>query len=410
MSPLLLLFLQEPTNPAPAPVLDFRQAPVVAETNRIRLTPKIDGKIEEEEWDPLGTSGEVKTFLEWEPGVLHIAASGAMGKDLLVSIDPGSNGWLVGKNNLEARIGIRDGKPTIKLRILDATNVAGPTYREIDNLEIASKVAIGEDGTIEASIVDPGLDLLPEKGGKLAARVDVLAADAPSPASNEPRSLTQLDLQTFRAAALPAGLKTKVDFADVPAAPGGDVSLRFGFTGDAMPKRIAMRSEGLAKDFTSALELPFPGAGKKTVNIDYKTRIQPEATIGYRIARATITGADGVPAILQASYRIAPPLDLEIKEPHLKISDKDRSLKIGFQAKGNANRRITADTIITVPAPYRVLNGDDTQRIFLAEPRLPLGKSFGLFIPANSKGTVPVTFSMTIGKSKVEIVKYVTID
>src|SRR4051812_44034989 len=107
MSPLLLLFLQEPTNPpAPAPVLDMRQVPVVAEVSRIRLTPKIDGKLEEEEWDPLGESDAVKTFLQWEPGVLHIAASGAMGKDLVVSIDPGSNGWLVGKNNLEARIGM----------------------------------------------------------------------------------------------------------------------------------------------------------------------------------------------------------------------------------------------------------------------------------------------------------------
>ncbi len=410
MSPLLLLVLQQPTTPATPAPLDLRQAPVVAETNRIRLSPQIDGKIEDEEWDAFATSGDTKTFLQWEPGVIHIAASGAMGKDLLVSIDPDSDGWLVGKNNLEARIGLRDGKPTIKLRILDATNVAGPTYREIDNLEAPSKVAIGADGTIEVSIVDPGLDLLPEKGGKLSARVDVIPTDAPALPANEPRALTPLDLQTFRAAALPAGLKTKADFTDVPAVPGGDLSLRFGFSGDTMPKRIAMRSEGFAKDATSAFELPFPTAGKKGVNVEYKTKIQPEATTGYRIARATITGTDGVPAILQASYRIAPTVDIALKDKHLNISDKDRSIKVGFQIRGNSGRRISADTIISVPSPYRVLNGDDTQKILLAEPRLPLSKSFGLFIPTNSKGTVPVTFTLTLGKSKVEIVKYVTID
>jgi hypothetical protein len=408
MSPLLLLVLQQPTTPA-TPV-DLRQAPVVAETNRIRLTPRIDGKIEEEEWDALGTSGETKTYLQWEPGVLHIAASGAMGKDLLVSIDPGSDGWLVGKNNLEARIGLRDGKPTIKLRILDATNVSGPTYREIDNLEAPSKVAIGEDGTIEVSIVDPGLDLLPEKGGKLSARIDVVASDTPALLANEPRSLTQLDLQTFRAAALPAGLKAKADFTDVPVVPGGDLNLRFGFTGDAMPKRIAMRSEGFAKDVSSAFEIPFPTNGKKGVNVEYKTKIQSEALPGYRIARASITGADGIPAILQASFRIAPPLDIELKDTHLKISDKDRSIKVGFQARGNSRRRLAADAVISAPTPYRILNGDDTQKILLAEPRLPLSKSFGLFIPTGSKGTVPVTFTMTIGKNKVEVVKYITID
>ena len=404
MLPPLLLALQ---NPAP---LDLRSAPAIAETTRLQLTPKLDGRIEDEEWDPLGTSGDVKTFLQWEPGALHIAAAGAMGKDLLVSIDPGADGWLVGATNLEARIGQRDGKPFVKLRLLDATNVAGPTYRDVPNLETASTVAVGPDGTIEATIADPGLGLLPIKAGKLAARVDVIPAGDSSPVANEPRALSSLVLGDWRSSALPDGLKVNVDFNDISVVPGENAVVRFGFAGTPMPTRIAIRSEGLAREATSATELPFPKAGKRGVNVDYRTTVQPGASVGYRLARATLTGADGVAGVVQASYRVAPPVDIVFNETRLKPSDEDRSVRIAYQAFGNSRGRLSGRATLTVPGGYRVLNGDDSQKITLFEPRRGLPKSFVLFIPARSRGTVPIRFAMEINGKKFEVVRYLTID
>lgn len=409
MSPLFLLLFQDPT-PAPTPALDLRQAPVVAEVERIQLTPKIDGKIDEEEWDPLGSSGDAKTYFQWEPGAIHVAATGAVGKDLLVSVDPGGDGWLVGSNNLEVRIGLRDGKPVVKLRLLDATNVAGPTYRDIPNVEIASSAMISPDGTIEATIVDPGLGLLPLKGGKFAARVDVIATDAPSVGANEPRMLAPLKLDQERAAALPGGLKTKIDFNDIPVVPGDGLSIRFSFNGEPMPKRIALRTEGLGREATSASEMPFVDNGKKSARIDYKTQVQPGATLGYRIARATLTDADGVPSIVQASYRISAPADVELRETRLRKSDKDRSLKMGYTIFGNARRLQEGKVSISVPEGFRILNGDDEQNLKRFEPRLGLPKSFGLFVPANSTGTVPIKFAFELDKKKFEVVRYVTVD
>ncbi len=406
MSPLLLLALQ---TPAPS-TIDLRQPPIIAETTRLELTPRLDGRIEEEEWDPLGTSGDVKTYFQWEPGALHVAAAAAMGKDLLVSIDPGADGWLVGATNLEARIGQRDGKPFIKLRILDATNVAGPVYREIPNLEAASSAAIGADGTIEATIADPGLGLLPTKGGKLAVRVDVVAATDASPAANEPRALASLLLSDSRTTALPGALKSKVDFNDIATIPGENATVRFGFTGTPMPKRIAIRSEGLAREATSATELPFPGGGKKGTSVEYRTGVQADASVGYRIARATVTGADGVPGVVQASYRIAPLVDVDLNDAHLRPSDSDRSIRVGYLVTGNSRGRLQGRTTISVPGGYRVLNGDDAQKITLFEPRRGLPKSFGLFIPAKSQGTVPVHFAMEINGKKFDVVRYLTID
>lgn len=414
MSPFILFLIQEPTTPptpqTPPALVDLRVAPVVAETSRIRLTPSLDGKIEEEEWDGLGTSGETKTYLQWEPGAIHVAAAATMGKDLLVSIDSDGNGWLVGRNNLEARIGTREGKPFVTLRLLDASNVAGPVYRDMPGLEGASRAVVGTDGTIEASIVDPGLDLLPRKNAKVSIRVDVVPSETPPLASNEPRALAAMRLTDYRAAALPTGLKTTVDFNDVATVPGEEARVRFNFSGAPMPKRIALRSEGLGREATTATELPFPPAGKKGVGVEYKTRIVPGALVGYRIVRATLTGDDGVPAVLQASYRVAPPADVTLKSTRLPASENDRSIRVGFVVQGNSRRRTSGKTTIAVPSPYRITNGSEAQRINLAEPRLPLPKGFDLFVPANSHGTIPITFSMEIDGQKFEVVRFVTID
>ena len=408
MSPLLLAFLQTSgTEPTP---IDLRQAPTVVETKRLRLTPVIDGRLAEEEWDEFGTSEGVKTYLQWEPNAIHVAAGAAAGKDLLLSLDLDGDGWLVGKDNLEARIGTRNGKPFVRLRLLDATAVAGPTYREIPNIEAASTVMIGADGTIEATVGDPGLGLLPKSDAKVAARLDAIPSDRMDVPSNEPRTLASLTFGDVRDAGLPAGLKVKVDFNDIAAIPGETATVRYSFSGEPMPRRIALRSEGLAREATSAIEMPFPVADKRGASVEYKTLIAPSAIEGYRIARATLTDADGIASIVQASYRIAPLVDVVMNDPHLKPSDQDRSIKVGYTVFGNSKGRLSGKATLSVPGGYRILNGDEAQKITLFEPRRGLPKGFGLFVPANSSGTVPIRFAMEIGGKKFDVVRYLTID
>ena len=408
MSPLLLAFLQTPgIEPA---TIDLRQPPSVAETKRLEITPEIDGRIAEEEWDEFGLSEGVKTYLQWEPGMIHIAAAMAQGKDLLLSLDLSGDGWLVGKDNLEARVGVRDGKPFVKLRLLDATAVAGPTYREIPNSEAASRAVVGADGTIEATIGDPGLRLLPKQNAKIAARLDVIGSDLPDFAANAPRSLAALSFADVRDAGLPGGLKVKVDFNDIPTIPGETATVRYSFTGEPMPRRIALRSEGAAQEMTSMIEMPFPVADKKGVSVEYKTTVAPSASVGYRLARATLTDADGIASVVQASYRIAPLVDVVMNDPHLKPSDLDRSVKVGYTVFGNSRGRLSGKATLTAPGGYRILNGDEAQKITLYEPRRGLPKGFGLFVPANSVGTVPIRFDVEIEGKKFAVVRYLTID
>ena len=103
----------------------------VRETTRLALTPKLDGKLSEEEWDRFAIIDGVQTYFQWQPGKLHGAATLPVGKDLVASFDLQGDGWLVGADNVEVRISWNKGAPTVRERILDATEVSQPKWVEV---------------------------------------------------------------------------------------------------------------------------------------------------------------------------------------------------------------------------------------------------------------------------------------
>src|SRR5258706_9110170 len=93
---LLLALAQPVSSPFSAPLS-------VAEPDRLALTPKLDGKIDPEEWDEL-TSQSAPTYLQWQPGAIHAAATLAKDQVMVVSLDLSNNGWLQGKDNVDVRV------------------------------------------------------------------------------------------------------------------------------------------------------------------------------------------------------------------------------------------------------------------------------------------------------------------
>src|SRR5205823_4110280 len=141
--------------------------------------------------------------------------------------------------------------------------------------------------------------------GGLSARVDAVPEDAAETASYIPRLLTPLQFAYKRATGLPGGVFWEAQHAGQFVVPGGTLRLRYTFKGDdsAGLTRVALRSEGFAKDSTSSLEIPFPKFDKKNrAFVDYNTKVAPDASEGYRIARCLITSKDGGTAMGQASF------------------------------------------------------------------------------------------------------------
>jgi hypothetical protein len=254
--------VQDPTTPPAAPAQEptnFTAPYEVLEPNRLALTPIIDGKIEDEEWDYLGAAGTGKAYFQWEPNAFHIAGVVPEGRELLASFDLRQNGWLIGSDNLQVRISMLDGKPVVRARLLDGTRITGPTWIELPGMTLSSKVAARTDAgmtTYEASIQDCGIGLVPvDMGAKLAVRVDDPLATEANFEPFLPRVLSNVNLGMMRSAALPNGLKLGVEGLGKTVTPGETVRVRLTFNGnDNMHlNRLALRTEGFGRDVTNKL-------------------------------------------------------------------------------------------------------------------------------------------------------------
>jgi len=415
-----LLAVQEPQvqppvateNPTPVrQAAPFSTPFVVAEPARLALTPKIDGKLEEEEWDPIIGEAGMKGFFQWEPRKLHVAATVPSGHDLILSLDLKSNGWLVGADNLEIRVGTKDGVNRVMGRLVDATQVAGPQWVELPGIGMAAVVAssTGEAGTTyEVTLNDPNLGLLPrDPDSKLSLRMDSVPSEAAAIEPYIPRVMTPVTLAFQRAAALAPALRWKTEGAGVAVMPGDSVRLRETFNGtDKLGiQRLSLRTEGFARRATNELTVPFPGFDNKgRAFVDYGTRVQPEAELGYRILRGELTSSDGVTALLQTSYRIAPVVDFDLVRERFTTSDQPKTVRLTYFLRSNSPRRVDGTITLLPPDNFRVVSGND-KGFIISSPRGGVRRVFELEIPAGTKGVIPILVRTEIGgKSKDETI------
>lgn len=382
-------------------------APMVAESSRLRVSPRIDGKIEAEEWDLLTTSSSTQTYFQWEPERLHFAATVANGQDMLVSLDLRKNGWLVGKDNVEIRVSLRDGKPTFTARLLDATNLSGPVWQDLPELMAGTQVAATSDAgttTYEATLTDPGTDIVTTNlGQQIGLRIDSVPTDSPALPAVMPRAMSLVTLTDSRSAALPTGLSWNTEFGEIPIVPGesGRVRLTFNGKNDLKISRLEMRSEGFARDATNLFAVPFPAFDRKgRAYVDYGTRISPDALLGYRILRGTLTTSDGVPAVLHTSYRIAPIVDVDVVHTAIPVSATDRGYKLPFYITANSRGRVSGTVAIKLPEGFRVLN-DGIKKFSIFGVRGKTRQTFEIYIPAGKSGTFTAQFAFVINGQPV---------
>lgn len=396
-----LLALQDP-GAAPAAV-DFTEAMRVAEESRLAITPSLDGKLDPEEWDTLWSGGEEAVYLQWEPGVWYVAAKTVGAKDLVLSIDSSGDGWLVGKDNLEVRVSQQDGVGVVRARILDATNVAGPTWIEVPGIGMASRAHVGADGVLEAAISDPIGGIVPKAGVRNGVRVDVVPLDLPPIGALTPRSMSPLKFVRERAAAVPTSLKWGVEGSGRLILPGDSTRMRFTFEGGegSDVRRLEMRSEGTAKDQTNQITVPFPEFDRKgRAFVDYFTEIKRDAAPGYRVLRGTLITGDGVPAVMQMSYRVAPLLDVDFVREPIKMKDKDQVLRLTYYLSSNSTRRVDGTVSIELPRELKAVTGD-TRNFIIYNARGRIRSVFEAQAPAGLSGTFPIKFVVDVGGRKI---------
>lgn len=397
------------------PQVPFSQPQAVAEPSRLAMTPVIDGTIGVDEWDGFAKTGDDETFLQWEPGKLYVAAKLPTDKDLIVSVDTKQNGWLVGKDNLEFRLRVVDGKVTVKARELDATNVAGPKWIDLPGFSLASSGVAKVDGavtTLEAVLIDPGMGLLPVKDQeRMMIRMDAVPPTSQQLEPFYPRVGALVKMVMERGSAMPVGLNWDIENGGRSVTPGNSTKIRFTFNTkeELAIKKIDIKPLGPLSDRAASLGIPFPEFDKKgRAFVDYETKTDKTAPTGYHLLSSTLMTADGAPAVIQASFRIAPLVDFDLANGELKTKEVAQTIKIPFFIQSNSTKRLDGFCNVVAPEGWEILKGEDKSFI-IYNSRAGVRRVIMVTIPAKAVGTFPIRFKGQIGERSYEEVRWLTI-
>lgn len=402
-----LVAAQEPTP--------YTDTQAVAAPTRLAMTPVIDGSITADEWDMFTQTSTGEAFLQWEPGRLYVAGRIPVDSDLVISLDNKQNGWLVGKDNLEFRLRVSNGRAFMLTRQLDATNVAGPRWVSLPAFDRAAVVAGKSDGTeaqIEAAIVDPGLGLLPIKDGeRYMVRMDIVAQSAQATEPFYPRVGKVVTLRTERASAMPVGLDWKVENPGRTVTPGGSTKVRFSFSTkeDVGLQKIEIKPLGPLANHAATLGQPFPSFDSKgRTFVDYEAKTGRDAPTGYHLVSSILTTSDGAPAMIQASLRIAPLVDFSLADERIELKQGVQEIKIPFYIKSNTVNRLDGTCDVEVPVNWEALKGDD-KGFIIYNSRASVRRVLTVKLPADAEGTLPLRFRAKIGDRTVEEIRWITV-
>jgi hypothetical protein len=376
----------------------FATPMAVAQPARLAITPKIDGKMEAEEWDHLATVDGLESYLQWEPQRVHIAARVPAGQDLLVSLDLRGDGWLQGQDNLEIRVRETDSVPDVSMRLLNATSLNGPEWEDAAYYRASATVAAsstGEHWVVEMTLQDPGTRLFPDRpDSRIGARFDVFEPDEEEYESYLPRHMTMLNLGMERGLSMPPGLQWRSEFNHGRSViPGEALRVRFAFNGndDLGLRRIEMRAEGAAQNDTSSKGMPFRGFDRRNNSlVDYDTVVSPGARHGYRVVRATVVDEDGREAVIQSSFEITPLVSFDFVEPRIVASEDPQTVKLVTYIRSNTRRRVDGVFRVIAPEGWKI-NGGSNQSFLIYNPRGSKRQAFGLVVPGGFRGVAPVT-------------------
>ena len=390
---------------------------------RLAITPRLDGRLADEEWDRFAVVDGVQTYFQWEPGKLHGAASLPVGKDLVASFDTKGDGWMVGADNLEVRVSWNMGAPVLKARILNVRDprqpgIAGSLFIiddlgpqkwvEAKGFEEGSRVGASSNGTVwtvEFTAEDPGSKFLPTAAkAPFTLRMDPVDTSAAPAEPNGARTMAPVSLMFDRATNLPEGMKWKPEYEALTVVPGDSNRIRLAFNGsDEMGiQRIEVRTEGLGREFALSQTLPFPQFDAKgRAFVDYETPIGAKAPEGYRLVRGTLSDATGAWRLVQCSYHVAPLLEFDLPAPRgLKSRPEEQKVRVSIYVRSNTRNRVDGVLKVEPPSGWEITSGPDPV-VVIYHSRGSVRRVVDFKIPAGAQGSFPVKVTVKVGDRDV---------
>ncbi|HRI44433.1 MAG TPA: hypothetical protein PLL78_07585 [Fimbriimonadaceae bacterium] len=374
---------------------------------RLVITPKMDGRFEDEEWDRLSMSGGVESAMQWEPGILYLGTRAARGKDVVWSLDMNGDGWLVGRDNLEIRIIWTDAGPVGSARLVDATDRDGPIWKREPLLDGMLAIAAATDGdswVAEAKLIGLYLPQIGD-GSRMGVRANAIPGGEATPEAFVPRNTTVTTLRWDRNRDLPFGVEWLSEYKARSVIPGSQFRVRLNFMNPAKNarfERIEMRCQGFLRAGTSESTKPFPGWGRRgRTFVDYETNVAADALLGYRAMQGRLTSDLGESWVF-SSFLVAPTVMFDVNLPQDTVQSKDSQIVRGsVWIRSQVLRRIDGLFTLDCPSEYTISRGSN-KRVIIYQNRGAIRVPLEIIIPQNASGAISLTFKVRIGTEIIQ--------
>lgn len=377
---------------------------------RLACTPKMDGRIEDEEWDTLSFTGGLETGMMWEPGILYLASRAPAGRDVVWSLDLHGDGWLVGRDNLEIRVVMTDAGPITVSRLVDATDRDGPVWVRNPLLEGMVSVAAAADGdswVAELKLIGLYLPHIGD-GSTIGVRANAILAGEATPEAFVPRNTTVTTLRQDRNRNLPIGVEWISEYRARSVVPGSAFRVRLNFINKSTPaqrfERIEMRCRGFLKASTSESTKPFPNWGRRgRTFVDYETNIPGDSLVGYRIMQGRLTDSLGGESWVMSSFQVAPTVVFDVNLPQDTVEKVNDSqiIRGSVWIRSQIFRRIDGFFTIEVPSEFTISSAS-SRKIIIYQNRGAVRIPIELIVPRGASGAIPLVYKLRIGDEIVQ--------
>jgi len=378
---------------------------VTPDTEILKRSPKIDGYIEDGEWDTYYTytSGDwnVATFVDWDSSHFYVGAESNKPIDLLAVLDANADGWFHGDENYEFKATrANDGSLNLVVCRYDSRNTKSPAATPVSAAEAAMVVmrnSVSPDRhvmelRIPASLIR-SFKLTPERKIGFQVAVKLSAEESDWMPTNQAGEVKQCKLVTKKFATLKP-LDIGFDLRDSVVTRGEDLVGRFHLTNAGTEtidtRYFVIAGEGKAGDYLSSYKVRIePLPPKKHLAHDVRTLIPTDMPVGSWVMGAEVSSGDGRLGAALVSFDVVDPFNAELRLPAGDVRADVKDVTFGIAITNNCRRTLRGTAKISLPVGWELWRNMDS-REFSVPGRSMTTVMFKAKPPLGELGNVPV--------------------
>jgi len=378
---------------------------VTPDTEILKRSPKVDGYIEDGEWDTYYTytSGDwkVSTFVDWDSSRFYVGAESNKPIDLLAVIDANADGWFHGDENYEFKaMRANDGSLNLVVCRYDSRNTKSPTATPVSAAE-AAMVVIRNSVSSDRHMVELGIPallirgfkLIPERKIGFQVAVKLSAEESDWVPTSQVGEVKQCKLVAKKFATLKP-LDIGFDLRDSVVARGEDLVGRFHLTNAGTEtidtRYFVIAGEGKAGDYLSSYKVRIePLPPKKHLAHDVRTLIPTDMPVGSWVMGAEVSSGDGRLGAALVSFDVVDPFNAELRLPTGDVRADVKDVTFGIVITNNCRRTLRGIAKISLPVGWEFWRNMDS-RAFLVPGRGMTTVMFKAKPPLGELGRVPV--------------------